>query len=130
MSADLVFDVTASSAVVAKAQKVGVDGEKAVVATMYQQGEMTMSASQKIVPVDTGTLKDSKFVRVNGNTVELGYGGAASAYAWEVHENLAMRHAKGKSAKFLQIPLQQRAKIIQQAVELAVKKAISGARSA
>lgn len=128
MSGDITFTVTGTDQLAKRVSKLGPDGSKTVVATMYQEGETTMNASQKIVPVDTSVLKNSKFVRVRGETVELGYGGAASAYAWEVHENLQMRHKKGKSAKYLQKPLEQRARAIQAAVNLAVKKMIEGAR--
>lgn len=69
-----------------------------------------LNESKKIVPVDKGTLKDSGRVerpKVDGDgvEVEIGYGGAASDYALIVHENMNARHADGKSAKYLEIPV-------------------------
>lgn len=59
---------------------------------LYMEAEKIMTESVKIVPVDWGTLKGSRFVRQpvrEGRTVVvvLGYGGAAAPYAWAVHEN-------------------------------------------
>lgn len=59
---------------------------------MWEIGKEAMTESQELVPVLTGTLKNSgqpPTVEVGGSeiVVTLGYGGAASAYALAVHEN-------------------------------------------
>jgi hypothetical protein len=87
----------------------GVAATKALSAALYQQGLAIMSESQREVPVDTGVLRASGRVaqpRVEGSrvTVELGYGGAASAYAWPQHERTDYAHTVGK-AKYLLDPL-------------------------
>lgn len=56
------------------------------------EAENIMAESKDLVPIDTGTLRASGFVapvRVRGPhvEVEMGYGGAASAYALAVHEH-------------------------------------------
>lgn len=60
---------------------------------LYRQGQRIMARSQKeFVPVDLGVLKGSGIVsqpRQEGRqwVVELGFGGAASAYALAIHEH-------------------------------------------
>jgi len=68
--------------------------------------------SQELVPVDTGALQRSFFMsadqRVGGVVVYMGYGRYGNPwYAALVHENMFFRHAKGKSAKFLEIALNE-----------------------
>ncbi len=66
----------------------------ALKAGLYREGETIMTASKRITPVapDGGTLRASGFVEQpkvskNAVTVELGFGGAAKAYALAVHEH-------------------------------------------
>ena len=68
--------------------------------------------SLELVPVDTGALKRSFFIETrqtaSGSRVVMGYGKAGNPwYAALVHENLFFRHAKGKSAKFLEIAVNE-----------------------
>lgn len=77
---------------------------------MKGTAEAVLNESKKIVPWDTGTLKDSgrvedPVVDSNGIEVEISYGGAASKYAGIVHENMNARHKDGTSAKYLEIPV-------------------------
>jgi hypothetical protein len=62
--------------------------------------------SQALCPVDSGTLRGSAVVDVQGNTVTVGYGGAASAYALVQHENLHFHHPVGQD-KFLEQPFDE-----------------------
>lgn len=76
---------------------------------MRGTAQEVLDESQRIVPVDKGTLKDSGTVKepvvdANGIEVEITYGGAASKYAFFVHEDLSARHKDGKTAKYLEIP--------------------------
>lgn len=71
--------------------------------------EPIFDASQELVPVDTGRLRASGYVRVRTEKrsgrvrAEIGYGlGGQPHYAGIVHERLDIRHAKGKQAKFLE----------------------------
>lgn len=77
---------------------------------LYLAAEEIMTASKQIVPLDLGTLRGSGHVKppvsMGGHTeVELGYGGAASAYAIIQHERTDFRHTGGRQAKYLERPL-------------------------
>lgn len=69
-------------------------------AALFLQAE-----SQKIVPVDTGNLKNSAYTRTEGSgfetTAEVGY---TADYAIYVHEDLEARHKPGKYAMYLLTP--------------------------
>ena len=60
---------------------------------LYLEAEAVMAESKRLVPVDMGTLRNSGLVNPpkteNGITeVQLGYGGASSAYALFIHEGV------------------------------------------
>lgn len=76
--------------------------------------------SQAKCPVDTGTLRGSAQVKREGNTVYVGYGGAASSYAAIQHENLHFHHPVGQ-AKFLEQPFDEMKFEIYERVARAVK---------
>lgn len=87
--------------------------DKAVGVALGQEAQIMMRNSMRIVPVDTGTLRRSARVLPAYKegllwTVEMGYGGAASEYALDQHENPTYRHAEGKSWKYLEIPVKER----------------------
>jgi len=81
-----------------------------------------MSESKLEVPVDTGSLRDSGYIKepvisANNVSITLGYGGnnvrinpksgqATNVYAVEVHENVQVAHRTGK-AKFLIDPIER-----------------------
>lgn len=73
---------------------------------LKKAAEYLLRRSLEIVPVDTGDLYRSAFIEETGRgasyRVFIGY---AMHYAVYVHENLANRHAPGKSAKFLEYPM-------------------------
>lgn len=77
----------------------------AAIRGLKKAGLRLQRESQKVVPVDTGALKRSAFTNTFGkgkNTdVVVGY---AIHYAIYVHENLYARHARGKIAKYLEVP--------------------------
>ena len=64
--------------------------------------------SQKIVPVDTGLLRNSAASRVEGSGMKVkavvSYG---TDYAVYVHEDLEARHKPGKTAKYLEKPMRE-----------------------
>lgn len=81
---------------------------------LNEEAQMIFRDSQRLVPVKTGVLRASGQIvppRKKGNNYEvvIGYGGSASSYALEQHENLLYRHKEGKAAKYLETPAQQRA---------------------
>lgn len=80
----------------------------AMAGALFRRAEDISSASDPLVPVDLGTLKNSRFVdppQQSGRTasVRLGYGGAAAPYAAAVHEDMTARHEVGQ-AKYLEEP--------------------------
>lgn len=95
-----------------KLQKVAARGASAQVMigkVMYQEATVVLNESKKIVPVDTGTLKNSGQVKkpqvtAGGINVDITYGGAAAKYAFIVHEDPNARHAPGKTFKYLESP--------------------------
>lgn len=73
---------------------------------MYQEAQIEMTEAKRRTPFDTGALRSSGHVieperRGNNVTVRLVFGGAASAYAIYVHEDLEAFHPHGQ-AKFLE----------------------------
>ena len=59
------------------------------------------SLSQSRCPVDTGTLRGSARTQREDTKVMVGYGGAASGYSVDQHENMSYHHEVGQ-AKFLE----------------------------
>lgn len=95
---------------VQKRAKAHVDAKvKAGAGALYELAEEVIAASQPLVPVEFGILKNSRFVKkpvIRGEnaSVQLGYGGQAEAYAVVQHEDLTLNHPNGGQAKFLEIP--------------------------
>jgi hypothetical protein len=85
---------------------------RAALPGMVEEMETIRTNSMEVVPVDSGDLRNSALVvGVNPEIEEegsaqvmIGYGGVASAYAIEQHENPNFRHAEGKTWKYLEIP--------------------------
>lgn len=75
-------------------------------AALYAEAEIEMKEAKRRTPVATGALRASGYVdqpnisRGDINVI-LGFGGAARAYAIEVHENLEAWHRVGQ-AKYLE----------------------------
>lgn len=85
------FQLQGFDKVKAALTKLGRAAPKAAAAAIKQEAEEIMTASKELVPVDTGSLRDSGHVtdpEVNAGTVsvELAYGGPAAPYALYVHE--------------------------------------------
>lgn len=87
------------------------DMRRRAAAGIYALAQEIMTSSKKMVPVDQGILRASGYVdapRDDGKriTVELGYGGAAAAYAVRQHEDLSLNHPGGGQAKFLELAVE------------------------
>lgn len=123
----------------------------AVEAALYQEGEDVMADSKaNYVPVDLGTLRDSGFVDPpvwEGDTlvVQLGYGGAAEAYALAVHEHLSdasppswrtaearghpvQFHPPGHGPKYLETPVLQAAQGLEARLAARIRQQLEGGR--
>lgn len=98
---------------------------------LNEEGQIAFRNSQRLVPVDTGTLRRSGVLvpaREKGTSmieVVMGYGGAASAYALKQHENLSYRHKEGKQAKYLEQPVMQRQAKLSQNIQRRMKRILS-----
>ena len=80
--------------------------QKAAQTALYQAGSIIMTEAKHRAPLDIGTLRNSGYVtlpvtRGNDTFVEIGFGGAAKAYAVVQHEKLSYRHEVGE-AKYLE----------------------------
>jgi hypothetical protein len=69
-----------------------------------------LKESKELVPVDTTALKNSGQVEnlkmsAIEVSIDITYGGAASQYAWIVHEDMTANHPRGGQAKYLEIPV-------------------------
>jgi len=103
--------------------------ESAMPQVLMEEAQLIFRESQRIVPVKTGVLRASGQIvppRKKGDKYEvvIGYGGAASAYALKQHENLQYAHKEGKTAKYLEIPAQQRAAKMAQAIQYRLQRII------
>lgn len=84
---------------------------KAAGGSLFRRGEHVIGRSKdEFVPVDLGILRDSGYVeppKLDGSEVivEIGFGGAAAAYALVQHEDLSLNHPNGGQAKYLERPL-------------------------
>ena len=85
--------------------------KKALRAALRREGEAIMTASKRLCPVDTGTLRSTGTVegpKEAGNELFLilGYGGAAQGYAATVHEK-PVPHRPPTQSKFLEQPFME-----------------------
>lgn len=82
-----------------------------------------LAESQKIVPVDTGTLKESGNVSSDKNTniVTISYN---TPYARKQHEDNTLNHPKGGEAKYLERPFNEKKYQLEDFIHDAVFKAL------
>lgn len=112
------------SAVIKRLRKAGKDKQAALERGLVKAGKFLQRESQKIVPVDTGALKNSAFTRkrwagTKRVDVLVGY---TMSYAIYVHENPHATHKKGKTWKFLEIPLRKFKGKLREIIETELKK--------
>jgi hypothetical protein len=104
----------------AHAKKTHKESQKALGQALVMGALLLQRESQKIVPVDTTTLKKSandgtRLEEIGGQpSVTVGYG---TDYAIYVHENMEARHAPGKTAKFLTRPMEEKKGAIIKTIE-------------
>ena len=92
-------------------------GHRAMTLALTEEGHLILRASQAIVPFRKGILKGSGGVETmpmgTGVTeVVIGYGGAASAYAWIIHTGISrygtpFNFRNGKQAFYLKKPFDE-----------------------
>jgi hypothetical protein len=74
----------------------------AAVHGLFVGAEHVLQASRAVVPLEEGTLERSGTASVSGYTAAVSYD---TPYAVIQHERLDFRHAEGRTAKYLEIPL-------------------------
>lgn len=93
MAGDADFQIVGLDAFARRLDAMGEQAAQAGAQAMREEAELIMTDSKmNYVPVDLGTLRSSGHVtpvtrRGDVFEVTLGFGGAAAAYAWSVHEN-------------------------------------------
>lgn len=105
---------------------ISVDNEqvkRAAMNALKAQAVLLKGRSQALCPVESGTLRDSCVVEEKGDSVIVGYGGAASSYAATQHENMSYHHDVGQ-AKYLEQPATEMEEEIKAAVAKAVVEAL------
>lgn len=106
----------------------GSDAGRAVAQALYEEAQLIFAESQRLVPVDTGSLRSSGNVTLpqpsagGGVEVTIGYGGAAAPYAAFVHENLNARHNGAQQAKYLEVPVARAVPDMQQRISDRVER--------
>lgn len=120
-----------ASAMLARLTKLQTDLPKELDRTLYKEAQAIFRRSQRIVPVDKGFLRGSGVVEGPRNhEVLIGYGGPAAPYALYVHEDPEARHARGKTYKFLEIPLTEALAGMEKRIAEAMDAAADGAEAA
>jgi len=93
----------------AKLGKMRMEASKALQLGLNMGGLFLQRESQKLVPIDTDTLRLSAQTRpdpINGRpSTVVEYG---TDYGIYVHKNLEARHAPGTQAKFLEQPFREK----------------------
>lgn len=98
---------------------------------LYREANEVLKESQEIVPVDQGTLRASALQigvvtsrGANEVKTQIGYGGAAKAYAVVQHETPpgVYSHAPGKAWHYLSDPAKAHAKSISDSLREALKR--------
>jgi hypothetical protein len=85
--------------------------------------EHVLTESRKVVPIEEGTLERSGVATVD----EANLRGAVSydtPYAVRQHEDLTLRHAEGRKAKYLEDPLNEEAPVVLQLVRAEMRRAL------
>lgn len=90
MAKEITITVLGAAKVAKILERRGAVAKRALLGALFEEGEELMRISkEQFVPVDTGNLRKSGFVRKmkSGLGVEVGFGGPAARYALKVHEN-------------------------------------------
>lgn len=91
-----------------------------------------LDMADRLVPVDTGKLRNSWFLEQDGNAFKISYeaiepwANASNGiynYAWRIHEDLSLNHPNGGQAKFLEQPLREHHNYLLSIIKENVKKA-------
>lgn len=93
---------------------------RALPSVLRDVGEVVLDESNKIAPIDEGTLINSGSVSVEEDTVAVGYD---TPYAIRQHEDMTLNHKNGRQAKFLETAAKNNRKKIQTYIQEQLKRA-------
>lgn len=86
--------------------------DKAALRGVKKLADVILGESQKLVPVDTGTLKESGAISTDkkAQIVTISYN---TPYARKQHEDNTLNHPKGGQAKYLEQPFNEKSNEIE-----------------
>ncbi|SDM46355.1 hypothetical protein SAMN04487981_101604 [Streptomyces sp. cf386] len=85
--------------------------------------EHVLAESRKIVPLDEGTLERSGRVDVDGLNGAVSYD---TVYARRQHEELTWKHLPGRSAKYLEIPMNRERDVVLRLMAVDLRRWLRG----
>lgn len=85
--------------------------------------EHVLAESKKIVPLDEGTLERSGRVDVDGLNGAISYD---TVYARRQHEELTWKHLPGRSAKYLEIPMNRERDVVLRLMAVDLRRWLRG----
>ncbi|WP_067565805.1 minor capsid protein [Nocardia acidivorans] len=71
---------------------------------LFQAAEVLLAQANSLVPIEEGHLQNSGVAEVRDGKGRVGFN---TPYALRQHEDLTYRHPNGRSAKYLEKPLNQ-----------------------
>ena len=90
---------------------------------LRQGGEVVLERSNRLVPLEEGTLERSGRVTDNGrDTVAISYD---TLYAVRQHEDMSLRHPNGRSAKYLERALAESRDDVLKLLGASIRKKLS-----
>lgn len=96
---------------------------RGLVAGLHKATEHVLQVSRGRVPLEEGTLERSGVASVDEATLT----GAVSydtVYAVRQHEELTWRHAEGRTAKYLEGPMAEETRTVQEIIAAEVRRAL------
>lgn len=94
MAVSMSWDESGLDGVVAEAMDEG----------LFEAAEVLLAHSNRLVPLDEGPLMNSGTAEVNNGVARVGYN---TPYAYRQHEDLTYTHTDGRTAKYLERPLNE-----------------------
>ncbi|MFD8027815.1 minor capsid protein [Streptomyces sp. NPDC059717] len=85
--------------------------------------EHVLAESRKLVPLDEGTLERSGRVDVDGLDGAVSYD---TVYAARQHEELTWKHLPGRSAKYLEIPMNREWDVVLRLMAVPLRRWLRG----
>lgn len=85
--------------------------------------EHVLFEARKIVPLDEGTLERSGKVHVNGLEGAVSFD---TVYAVRQHEELTWKHLPGRSAKYLEIPMNRERDVVLELMAVSLRRWFRG----